>query len=384
MVKKKNELSHYPNFFFSKLVFRTISWIVFGSLFITLAKKYLDTDILGKIWGSIFGKSKDFNQYFLGSGKLTEKNKILNFAILFLVAIVVLNIIAILFNRYLWKKDKYIENNKFYLHNKWIFIVNSLIHIVSACFLTLSFISPLTVILSLLFVTFNSWEFFPKAKRLRNPQVESFFSWKNQYVRKIVLYSTIIIFVVPLIIGRFQKFHNDALEGSPEGFSKVYQEMINSSSAIKSLVELITKANYSLFHWFILLWFVKGIIDERPKEFADFWTQINGIEKQVNNFKCYYHYQESWALDNNKSINLGDYNYLESSPNFLKKYYLDNDFNVNNFAQRNQKIVNYIEFCEDKIKKPPERNFLNYCLFNEFSSWEDCLRTKRLIKATRN
>ena len=57
-----------------------------------------------------------------------------------------------------------------------------------------------------------------------------------------------VIFIVPLIIGRFQTFHNNAIQGSPEGFGKVYQEMINSSSALKSFMELITKANYSLFH----------------------------------------------------------------------------------------------------------------------------------------
>jgi hypothetical protein len=159
--------------------------------------------------------------------------------------------------------------------------------------------------------------------------------------------------------------------------------MINSSSAIKSLMELITKANYSLFHWFILLWFVKSIIDERPKEFTDFWSRVNGVEKQVSNFKCHYYYQESWALANNKFINLGDYNYLENNPNFLRRNYLAGDLDVNNFAQRSQKVIKYIEFCEDKIKKPSEKNFLNYVLFNEFSSWTDCLRTKRLIQVAR-
>ena len=81
-------------------------------------------------------------------------------------------------------------------------------------------------------------------------------------------------------------------------------------------------------------------------------------------------------------INLGDYNYLENNPKFLSKSYLENDLDIDNFAKENQKVVKYIEFCEKKIKKPSEKNFLNYCLFNEFSSWEDCLRTKRLIKAT--
>jgi len=54
--------------------------------------------------------------------------------------------------------------------------------------------------------------------------------------------------VIPLVIGYFQRFDQAARAGATEGFAKTYQEMINSSSAIKSIVELITKANYSLFH----------------------------------------------------------------------------------------------------------------------------------------
>jgi hypothetical protein len=65
---------------------------------------------------------------------------------------------------------------------------------------------------------------------------------------------------------------------------------------------------------------------------------------------------------------LGDYSYLENSPNFLSKDYLESDLDISDFAQKNHKTVKYIEFCEDKIKEPPERNFLNYCLFNEFGS----------------
>src|SRR5436305_47004 len=102
------------------------------------------------------------------------------------------------------------KNNDFYLHNKRIFIINSLIHIASACLLTLSFVSVFTIILTLLFITFNSWELFPsRQKGSRNPHTESFFSWKNQYVRKILLYSTIVIFVIPFIIGRLQAFHDN-------------------------------------------------------------------------------------------------------------------------------------------------------------------------------
>ena len=95
----------------------------------------------------------------------------------------------------------------------------------------------------------------------------------------------------------------------------------------------------------------------------------------------YYHYQESWALANNKFIDLGDYNYLEKNPNFLSKGYLEGDLDINDFAYKSRKVVKYIEFCKDKIKEPSKRNFLNYCLFTEFNSWTDCLRTRRLIGA---
>ncbi|CFW93029.1 membrane protein of unknown function [endosymbiont DhMRE of Dentiscutata heterogama] len=397
MAKKKNkiqkcsqtqnisggQLSHYPSFFSFRLLFRTISWTFFAIFFTILGKKCLETDILGKIHHFLWGNERSFNQYFLGTDKIAEKSKILNYAIFFLVAIIVLNILVLAINRYLWKKDKYIENNNFYLHNKFIFIINSLVHIASACLLTASFVSATTVILALLFITYNSWEPFPRTKHSKIPHLEKFFSWQNRYVRKILIYSTIIIFVVPFIIGRIQTFHTNALTGSPEGFSKLYQDLINSSSTAKIIMGLITQTNFSIFHWFVLLWFVKGTIGNRWKDFTDFWVQVNGITPRVTDFKHYYYYQESWAQANNKHINLGDYSYLENSPNFLKNECLESDLEIDDFARQNQKVVKYIEFCEKKIKEPAKRNFLNYCLFNEFGSWDDCLRTKRLIEAAR-
>jgi len=115
--------------------------------------------------------------------------------------------------------------------------------------LTLSFVSSLTVVLTLLFITFNSLRLFPRQKKRLSPQTESFFSWKNQYVRKITLYSFVVIFVAPLIIGRFQTLHQKVVEGSPEGlFAKAYQDFINSSLTVRRFMGLIAQGNYSLFH----------------------------------------------------------------------------------------------------------------------------------------
>ena len=377
MKNKKTTLSHYPYFFFLKAIFSTISWLVFIPLFIFAGKKYLKTDILGNIYHSIFSKKKSFGQYFIGTSE-EEKIKLLNYAFWFILIIIGLNVISLLINRYLWKKDKYIENNNFYLHNKWIFIINSLIHVACAFLLTFSFFSAFTVILTLLFISFNTWIFFPPRK-IKNPQTETFFSWKNEYVRKIILYSVIVIFVVPLIISYYQRFHQEAMGSAPEGFAEAYQELINTSPAAKGIANVILKTNYSLFHWFILVWFARGLINRQWKEYGNFWTKINSIEKKVTDFRHYYYYQASWALNNNISINLGDYNYLENSPNFLSKSYLEKHLDINDFAKQNQKTVKYIEFCAEKIKEPAKKNFLNYCLFNEFSLWNDCLRTKKLI-----
>jgi len=103
------------------------------------------------------------------------------------------------------------------------------------------------------------------------------------------------------------------------------------------------------------------------------------MEKKVANFKHHYYYQESWAIVNNNPIDLGDYNYLENNPNFMIRSYLEGDLDINDFAKNNRKVIKYIEFCDKKVKEPSKRNFLNWCLFNEFNSWEDCLRTEGLI-----
>jgi hypothetical protein len=69
-------------------------------LFVGLGKKYVATDILGKIYRSFFSQKKDFNQYFLGAN-IREKYALLNYAVYFLVAVIVLNFIAFLLNIYL-------------------------------------------------------------------------------------------------------------------------------------------------------------------------------------------------------------------------------------------------------------------------------------------
>jgi hypothetical protein len=89
----------------------------------------------------------------------------------------------------------------------------------------------------------------------------------------------------------------------------------------------------------------------------------------VGNLKHYYYYQESLSIANNSTlIDLGDYNYLENSPKFMIKDYLEGDLDIKDFAEKNRKTIRVIEFFDAQIKYPSKRNFLNWCLFNDFGS----------------
>jgi len=378
--KKKNILSHYLWFFIWRVLLDTFFWTIFAILFIVLGKKYADIDILGKIF-QFFGEDWKFSQYFIGNG-LEEKSDLLNYALYFIIIIISLNFISLLYNRYLWKKDQYIENNNFYLHSRWIFVINTFIHIASAFLLTFSFTGALPAILALVFIIFNSQKFsLAEWKKKKSPQTEKLFSWQNQHIRKIFIYSAIVVLALPFIIGKARGFYEKVTASSPTGFARSFKELLDTSPTIKKIINMLLAPDSTsdILHWFIFLWFTRGIIFERIQEFGDFWNKVNSITKRVTNYCHYYYYKESWAIANNSSVNLGDYSYIENIPSFLSKSNLEKDLDIENFAEQNQKVVKYIQFCENKVKESAKKNFLYYCLFNEFGSYEDCLRTKKLI-----
>ena len=89
------------------------------------------------------------------------------------------------------------------------------------------------------------------------------------------------------------------------------------------------------------------------------------MEKKVTDFRHYYYYQESWAQTNKTSIYLGSYDFLTSSPQFLSKEYLEGDFDTQQFAQENLQVIEYLNYCQQKVPENPKRRFLYYCLFSE-------------------
>ena len=97
--KIRNPLAHYPRIFLLRMGISNLAWLTFIPLFVILGKKFAETDLLGKV-ARFFGKDWSFEQYFLGTGQ-NEKNKLLNVAFYFFLAIIILNLVALLVNRYL-------------------------------------------------------------------------------------------------------------------------------------------------------------------------------------------------------------------------------------------------------------------------------------------
>src|SRR2546423_15350429 len=97
-VKKTSPtLAHYPRIFLHQIGLRTITWLIFLPLFVGLGKKFATVDLMGKVYHFFFRQTKSFEQYFLGTGQ-EEKNKLLNLALYFILAIIALNLLALLIN----------------------------------------------------------------------------------------------------------------------------------------------------------------------------------------------------------------------------------------------------------------------------------------------
>ena len=91
-----------------------------------------------------------------------------------------------------------------------------------------------------------------------------------------------------------------------------------------------------------------------------------------------------------KIIIWGDYGFLQITPSFLKKEYLERELKddekknvLRKFSEKIKKITEFINFlplCLNptgrKEGQKKRVDFLVYCLFNEFQSFKEIKRTK--------
>jgi len=94
-----------------------------------------------------------------------------------------------------------------------------------------------------------------------------------------------------------------------------------------------------------------------------------------------------------KLIILGDYGFLQITPQFLKKEYLEKEINkhehediLREFSEKIKKVIEFIEFLPRRLNPTGrnqhlqrEANFLTFCLFNEFKSFREIEQTRQLM-----
>jgi len=99
-----------------QLVQKIGAWVALGIGLIFL-KGHISRDIFGEIYQKLTkSQNPHLQEFFLGTG-LADRQKLLNYALIFLGVIILLNIVVVFSNIVFKLRDKYIENNKFYIYN---------------------------------------------------------------------------------------------------------------------------------------------------------------------------------------------------------------------------------------------------------------------------
>lgn len=243
-VKKKFNLREklIVRSFFFQLVQKIGAWIALG-IGLVFLKQHISRDIFGELYQKLTrSQNPHLQEFFLGTG-LTDRQILLNYALVFLGVIIFLNIVVVFSNVVLKLRDKYIENNKFYIYNLWIYVLNSFSRIASYIVLTLCFVSAQTLILILLFISLYTR--FSK-KKLNDPNTENFFTWQDPCVRKIIIFSTLVILILPFIHDRIETAKEQASQLSTDGSSvsklkTLIVNLINSIPFTKVIFESLTE-----------------------------------------------------------------------------------------------------------------------------------------------
>lgn len=393
--------------FFLQLVQKIGAWIALGIGLIFL-KDHISRDVFGEIYQKLTkSQNPHLQEFFLGTG-LADRQKLLNYALIFLGAIIFLNIVVVFSNVVFKLRDKCIENNKFYIYNLWIYILNSLARIASYVVLTLCFVSAQTLILILLFISLYTWF---STRKLSGPNTENFLTWQDPCVRKIIIFSTLVILILPFIDDRIKVAKEQlSRQATDDSITKLWNSivnLINSVPFIKAIFESLNELT-SFIHWIILIWYIRFVILSRISEYNDFWAHVNSINARATEFKQFYYYQKLLSeasvtstkpdlpTQTKKLIILGDYGFLQVTPAFLKKEYLERDLKedekgnvLREFSEKIRKIIEFINFLPLRLN-PTGRNenqkkrvnFLIYCLFNEFQKFKEIKQTKKLILRT--
>lgn len=297
---------------------------------------------------------------------------------------------------------KRLINNEFFLNEKIIFFSNYAIRALSYLILIISFKNLYRLIIFLSFITLNTiieqkneeenkeWIIFPKL-----------FSWKDKYLKLILLFSLSISLIFPMIskihIGFLEKFINEIKEISEyekdsetnKGLAEILK--LFKKTAIGEIIYLIMKSSRRLLFWIVLANYLKSSLEEIISKNNNFWKEVNSIKKREEEFKFFFNNQK---IISNSIINLNSEKTQQKKififfccknfkiiPNFLKHYYLEsNNIFSEELINNVESTILFIDILNEKIKNNKERNFIIYSLFNNFKSLEELYKSLEIAK----
>ncbi len=402
------------NSFLSQLFKKVFFWVLLGIGLAILggflgSREFISKDILGSAYYKLTGKTVEFNRFFLGIN-LAERKKLLSFALIFLMIIVVANTLATLINIVYRIRDKYIEDNEFYLYNAWIYLLYTLSKIISYIIITLCLCSFQTLLLAVAFISIYSW--FWSKKGPNHPQTKNMFLWNDPNVWKILLYSSLIIFILPFFYNKFQKIlsaikQQEMQGGNVSELQKAIKNLFAAIPGLQIIIDLL--ANISSFaHLIILLLFARAVVFGSIREFDNFWNDIKRIGSRYNAFKFFYYYQKTLGKSKKikfdsknkadipaktkKLIILGDYGFFNAIPDFFKfKNDLRREEDLEKFTKNIKETIEIVNFIQSELNPgeannyyQKEVNFITFKIFNDKNqNLVKARETKKLIQLIR-
>jgi hypothetical protein len=279
--------------------------------------------------------------------------------------------------------ERHIKEKEYFLNKKTIFFINYILKALSYLMLVISFNSVSRLSLMLLFITINT--ILDKKNNEEKLKIfPEFFSWEDKYLKNILFYSISISIIFPIIskihINFFNKFVKklEDITKKQEGLNKIFEWLKKTS--IGEIIYLIINSSKTLLFWIVLVNFLNVSLSENISKNNNFWKEVDLIGKRIEEFKFLFKSQKTIGENLSKLEVISEKKIFiffccenfKIAPNFIKNYYLDNDAIFSQyFINKIEKTLSFINLVNNKIKNEKEKNFILYCLFNEYKSFEE-------------
>lgn len=268
-------------------------------------------------------------------------------------------------NFFSWERSEYFINNEFYDHHKELFSINALSQFLFLCFVTNSFFSYQTFLVSLVFFVLHNILSY-HLKKEEEIKFDNFYPFKDANILGVFFWSSVIVFILPFCFDSIRIFITSFLDNSPGDFPQIINSFISSNKTLENFLGLILKKdpNLEALHWIFLLYYAWRHVNDKVEVFNEFWESVASYSERADDIKNFFQYQKKYSEKKGEEIDLGDYGYIKSVPNFLN----DGSLGIETFEENNFKLIECIISIESELTNKTEQDYMKYFLFKRINS----------------